>query len=103
MGVHARGNAAARRQSLDVSPRAGGDDGQAVGRQAAQHRLSVVFRRDYLTFTTVAVIRYSIVTFAPTFKLPLTFVTASRAISHLSFPFCTTIASERISRTGPVT
>ena len=47
--------------------------------------------------------RYSMVTLAPTFRSPVTLVSALRAISHLSCPFCTTIRSSVTERTGPVT
>ena len=40
-----------------------------------------------LTVTVVAVIRYSMVTLAPTFISPVTFVFESRPSSHFSLPF----------------
>src|SRR5216684_1779437 len=55
------------------------------------------------TSMLAAVIRYMMVAFAPTFRSPVTFVLASRAISHFSVPFCTTTASGLTSSTGPVT
>src|SRR5262245_49436899 len=55
------------------------------------------------TATVVAVMRYSMVTLAPTFSSPVTFVFASRPISHFSLPFCTTIESSVTASTGPVT
>src|SRR5579864_5329391 len=56
-----------------------------------------------LTSTVAAVMRYSIVTFAPTLRSPVTLVAASRPISQRSLPFCTTIMSLVSSSTGPVT
>src|SRR2546426_499272 len=55
------------------------------------------------TSIEVAVIRYSTVTLAPTLSSPVTFVEASRAISHRSLPFWTAIMSFVTSSTGPVT
>jgi hypothetical protein len=40
-----------------------------------------------LTVTVAAVIRYSMVTLAPTFSSPVTFVLESRSSSHFSRPF----------------
>src|SRR5581483_4687183 len=59
----------------------------------------------FSSFTSMdaADMRYSIVTFAPTFSSPLIFVEPSRAISQLSFPFFTTIVSFVIETMGPVT
>ena len=48
-------------------------------------------RSYFFTSTDLAVIEYSIVTFAPTFRSPVTFVSGVRAISHFSLPFWTTI------------
>src|SRR6202035_5340775 len=56
-----------------------------------------------LTSTVAAVMRYSIVTLAPTLRSPVTLVEASRAISQRSLPFWTTIMSAVSSSTGPVT
>jgi hypothetical protein len=47
------------------------------------------------TSTVAADIRYSIVTLAPTFRSPVTLVSAERAISHFSLSFCTTMTSSR--------
>src|SRR5690242_13360686 len=55
------------------------------------------------TLTAAAVILYWIVTLAPTLRSPVIFVLASRATSHRSFPFWTTIMSLLTSSTGPVT
>src|SRR5262249_25593047 len=51
----------------------------------------------------VAVMKYWIVTLAPTFRSPVTLVELLRAISHRSLPFWTTIVSLVSSSTGPVT
>jgi len=54
------------------------------------------------TSMAVAVIQYSIVTFAPTLSSPVTLVLAFRAISQRSVPFCTAIMSLVTSSTGRV-
>src|SRR5439155_593525 len=56
-----------------------------------------------LTSMVAAFIRYSIVTFSPTLRSPVTLVMASRPISQRSLPFSTTIMSSLSSSTGPVT
>jgi hypothetical protein len=64
---------------------------------------SAAFLPSSFTSTVAAVIVYSMVTLEPTFRSPLTFVSLSRATSHLSLPFLTTMTLSLISRTGPVT
>jgi len=55
------------------------------------------------TSMLVAVMLYSTVTREPFFRSPFTLVSLSRAISHFSLPFSTTILLSVTSSTGPVT
>src|SRR2546423_12213730 len=66
--------------------------------EVTNHFLSLSF-----TSTVLAAIRYSMVTFSPTFSLPVTLVSGVRASSHLSPALSTTMRSSLNSTTLPVT